>query len=92
MNMQNRTISESDLELLESTMTTIVHLVMTLPADKLALFVEACERQEAVLALSNPAQFVRLSEQLTRGGAVARALLNFRNELAGIKQIKSGEE
>jgi hypothetical protein len=73
-------------------MTTIVHLVMTLPADKLALFIEACDHQESVFALVQPAAYLKFIEQITRGGEVAKLMLEFRRKLGEIKTQPTEEE
>ena len=83
--MQDRTLTQSDIQQLENLMTTITYLTMTVDANKLALFVEACERQEMMLGLMRPDAYVKLAEQITRGGAVAKLFLKFRNDLQTIQ-------
>ena len=87
----DRVISQKDLEYLESLLTVIVHLTMTMPADKLEALIGVFERQEAILALGNPSQFLQLSDRFTRGGRVAKAVLKFRRELEAFKETEPEE-
>ena len=89
--MDDRVISQKDLEYLESLLTVIVHLTMTMPADKLEALIGVFERQEAILALGNPSQFLQLTDRFTRGGRVAKAVLKFRRELEAFKETESEE-
>lgn len=84
--MGDKVISQEELEYLQSVVTALVHLTMLIPIDKLEMLIGMIDRQEIVLSLMNPEQFLAFSERIARGGDVARAVLNFRRELDNIKQ------
>ncbi len=86
---QIKTLSLEDLRMLESYLQTVVQMVMLIPIEHLETFLGLLDRQETMMPIVSPTQFIQLSEQLARGGEVARATLRFRREL---EQIKSCEE